>query len=61
MKPKLFKLRGTEYVDPSAYSWLFTENIGQSVRYVIEIRRKSFPDNFLCECPKWAESGQYIP
>ena len=42
IKPKLFKPIGTEYVDPNTYSWLFTENIGQYVRYTIEFKEDPF-------------------
>ena len=37
LQPRLFKSLGTEFVDPSAYSCLFSENIGQCVRHLIEI------------------------
>ena len=61
IKPKLFKPLGTEYVNPNTYSWLFTENIGQYVRYSNEILTGSFPYNNMSACQKWVQSGQYFP
>ena len=60
IEPKLFKPLGTEYVDPSTYSWLFTEKIGQYVWYIIEIQRESFSDNSMSVCQNWVESSQYF-
>lgn len=40
-----FQVSRYEHVDLSAYHWHFNKNIGQSVRYVFEIQRKSFPDD----------------
>ena len=38
----------------------YVENIGQCVRYIIEIERGYFPNNIRSVCPKWIESGQYF-
>ena len=55
--PKLFKSPDTENVDHSSYYELFIENIGQSVRYIIEFG-ESFSDNSMPVCQKWVESDQ---
>ena len=52
---KLFKPPHTEY-KYNAYVWLFAENIGKSVGYVIEILGKYFFDNNIPLYPKWVES-----
>ena len=64
IEPKLFKHLGTEYVGPSTYSSLFTENIGQCVRYIIEIHIikliNETLDNSMFFSQKWVESVQYF-
>ena len=44
-RTKTIQAPHTEYVDPSSNCELFIENIDQSVRYIIEIRREFFSDN----------------
>ena len=60
----MYKPLGTEYVDSNAYSWLFTENIGQGVRYIMEIdiikKINETLDYSMFLCQKWVESNQYF-
>ena len=46
----MMQYENTEYVDAYiSYCELFIEKIGQSVRYIKEIRRESFSDNIMYE------------
>ena len=39
----------------------YTEDIGQCVRYIIELQRESFSDNTILFCQKSIKSGPYFP
>lgn len=61
IKLYLFKPTDTEYDYISDYTWLFTENIGQAVRYIV-IKKNSNEitvDNAPL-CQKYVKPGQYF-
>lgn len=48
----MFEHPATVYVDHSSCCDVFIENIGQYVKYIIKIRKNSFPDNIMLVCQK---------
>lgn len=57
----LFKPLDTEYENLGAYGYLYTDNIGQSMRYLNDMNGASFPANKVSGCQKMGKIESILP